>query len=307
MSYFANIKKPGMIIIQICLCAVILSGCISPMAPKKAPESSQAKQEPMKIRNTMWDTRDLKPNHLALAEDLMTKKFYGVALVQLDQALEQDKNNSQIYNLKGVCARETNDLQNAEKFLKKALALDKKNASAHNNIAILYSMEKKPDLAEKSFNRALALDPARADFFNNAGVLYMGKKEYEKAKNCFSQAMLLEPSHENAINNLALTLGYLKKYDQAMKLLLNSRPYEIACHNMGCIYEMANQDEKAKKMFALANSKNITNGGQKPFDTQILNPETPLDTSPPTGMPGSAGNEIYERYQGKIKHGSGGE
>lgn len=296
MNYFTNIKKSRAIILGACLCACLFSGCIGSMAPKKTQKYSLKNEEPVKIRNTTWNTENLKPNYLALAEDLMAKGFYGVALVQLDLAMEQDKNNSKIYNLMGVCARETEDLKRAAIFLKKAMDLDQKNASAFNNIAILYSMKKNFDLAEKNFTRALALDPGRAIFFNNAGTLYMKKKEYEKAKKNFNRAMALEPGHINAINNLAITLGYLKEYDRAMKLLLTHQTYKTACYNMGCIYEITGENKKANKMFALAKED------QTPFNTQVLNPEAPLDTSPPTGITGEAGNAVYRRYQDKLSN-----
>ncbi len=300
MGFCVKFKKLIMIMAMACISAVFFSGCMGFMKgrPGNAPVNTIKRQ--VAAGSGPWDTEKLKPNYLALARDLMAKGFYDVAKVQLDQALAQQKNNPEIYDLKGVCARETGDFGRALQYFKKALDIDSKNAAARNNLGILYTMQKKWKKAEKNFTLARNLDPARADFFNNAGVLFMKEKHFKKASQNFVKAIELQPGFETASNNLAITLGYMNEFDHAFEILKTVHPYRTACFNMGCIYEMCGKKIMADRMFTLAGS----DGSASPFETQIINRHSPVNTAPPTGMPGDIADGIYKRYQYRIKEGS---
>ncbi len=286
------------------MCALICSGCIGSVKNNNNPLQHLEPEEPVMARPQVWDTENLKPNHLALAGELMDKGFHDVALVQLNLAMEQSGKSAEIYNLRGVCHRENDNLTQAEADFKKAISLDRKNGSAFNNLGILFSMTQKNDPALDCFKHAVALDPARTEFFNNLGVQQMNMKQYSNAEKSFNKSLALEPGDENAVNNLAICLGLEKKDDRAMELLLRHHTPDLAFYNMGCIYEMRSEHGKAKKMFELARErKNIREKVvEKPFAAQVLNPRAPLDPTPPDGMTGELADAIYtKKYEKKMK------
>ncbi|MCP4115252.1 MAG: tetratricopeptide repeat protein [Desulfobacteraceae bacterium] len=291
------------------MCALICSGCIGSVKNNNNQLRQLESEEPVTARPPIWDTEKLKPNHLALAEDLMEKGFHDVALVQLNLAMEQNGKSSKIYNLRGVCHRENENFTKAEADFKKAVSMDEKNASAFNNLGILFSMTQKNDPALACLKQAVALDPARTEFFNNLGVQQMNMEKYAHAEESFNKSLALEPGDENAVNNLAICLGLEKKDDRAMELLLRHHAPDSAFYNMGCIYEMRNEHEKAEKMFNLASERKKIRERvvEKPFAAQVLNPRAPLDPTPPDGLTGELADAIYtQKYEKKMKTSSGG-
>jgi Tfp pilus assembly protein PilF len=280
---------PWKLIAMLLVMTVSVTGCVGSMHNGK----TDIKAQDQEARG--WDTSKLKPNHVALARDLMAKEFYDVALVQLKTAMEQGTTGPEVYNLAGVCTRETGKFKTSLDYFNRALELDKKHALVHNNLAILYAIMEKNTPARNHFMRAVALDPARAEFFNNLGYFLMNRKEYAGAEKRFNQALALEPLNENVINNLAICLGHQKKDDQALKLLMIHQPLDLAFYNMGCIYQLRNDPAKASAMFELGNRNSGKTKGksQKAFDLQVMNPAAPIDSTPVEGMSGDVSHMIY--------------
>ena len=221
-------------LILLVLAAGLVSGCSLLGQSKDTPVAE--KPEPK-----IWKTDDLKPDHLALAKKLVRDGFFDVALVQLEQAAKEDlppSDRVRVYDLAGVCARETGDFKGASTWFAKALALDCRDASVHNNLGILHAMAGDGDNAVKSLEQASALDPGRADFFNNLGWACMEQKAFPRAESAFRKSLALDPDDPRVINNLALCLGLQGKETQAHDLLLRHQPPEQARHNLEVIRAM---------------------------------------------------------------------
>jgi len=202
---------------------------------QKNKKTSQNQSVPAELRQDIWDTKNLKPNHLALAKSLIKEGFYDIALIQLKLAM--DDKDSRIYDLAGVCTRETKNFRESNNYFKKALSIDDKDASVYNNLGMLHAMTKKNNEAQKAFEQAVKFDPGRADFFNNLGYLQLSEKSYAAAEKNFKKSLVLNPDDKTAVNNLAICLGMQKKDDQAMDLLLKHHDTSDAWHNMACIYD----------------------------------------------------------------------
>ena len=280
-----------------------ISGCMGMGSKKSSPGQDQAQvyesQQQKNRERDAWALKKHEPNHLALARDLVRDGHYDVALVQLDKAIElgQGASVSEIYTLKGICARETGDMDHAGQWLAKALELDPENADAWNHQGIVLTMDKLYDMAKTCFDKAIALDPGNPDYFNNKGILYTHAGDTDGAVSCFRKALTLDPENQRALNNLALSLGHKKEYKQAFSLLTRHYPYWTACHNMGVVYARAGEVQKSRNMFMLAD-KSI-----HAMDAQILNPMAPVDPTPPAGIPGETGNALYRRSQDQISNG----
>ena len=274
---------------------LLLPGCLG--AGRDTAPLKPVPAEKFSPESHAWHTRDLKPDYLSLARELVAKGHFKVARVQLDQALKQGMPSAEIYTLKGICARETGDAKKARTWFDQAIGLDGEYAPALNHLGILQAMEKKYEPARTSFEKALGLDPANPDFFNNAGMLHLENGAYGQAQSLFEQALALAPDHRRAAGNLAMTLGHMGDFQKAFSLLLAHYPYGTACHNMGVVYAAAGEKDKSLQMFLAA--KNTQPAAQ----AQVTDPLGPADPSAPAGIPGDTGNGIYSRIQDSLANG----
>ena len=236
------------------LCAITgiiaLSGC---RHTDKTPDLNTTFKPELNEVNTGLSSDTPQKDHIALAKQLIEKGYHDIALVQLNTALKEKKNRTaELFYLMGVCHREKEEYEQAIKFFDKAIDLDKDFSFAYNGLGLTYALTKRPDMAKKYLLKAISLDPARADFYNNAGYLEMNQRQYEQAVKYFKKSILLNNNFEQAINNLAICLGMLGKENEALNLLIKNSNPSKAYYNMGVIYRMKGESEKAGKFFQKA-------------------------------------------------------
>ena len=228
---------------------ILVSGCSFREKPNNSNEILKAKLKYEKAVKT--DAPD--KNYITLAKQLMEKGYYDVALVQLNTALKEKKNiSAELFYLIGVCYREQEEYKQAIKFFNLAIDQDNEFSFAYNGLGLAYALTGQPDLARDHFIKAISLNPARADFFNNAGHLEMMEKQYAKAEEYLNKSLLINNRFEQAINNLAICRGLLGKESEALNLLMRSSPPSRAYYNMGIIYHMKGENEKAEDFFQKA-------------------------------------------------------
>ncbi len=232
----------------------------------------------------VWPTNDLRPNHLALAEKLVKDGYYDVALVQLGLATRVP-GNARVYDLSGVCARETGDFRAAKDWFEKALKVNDQDASVHGNMGILFGMTNDFKTALVHLEKAAALDPGRADFLNNLGWAAMVQQEYPKARKAFEKALALEPENTTAANNLAMCLGMQGDHALALALLLNHQSDIDARHNLDVIRAMA---LKRHDHFPA-------------FDIQKKNNPQPIRENSAPRLSGKAARSIQKKYENALK------
>ncbi|MGD9161169.1 MAG: tetratricopeptide repeat protein [Desulfobacteraceae bacterium] len=231
---------------------IVLSGC---RHTDKTPDLNTAfKPELNEVKTNTGLSRDTpQKDHIALAKQLIEKGYYDVALVQLDTALKEKSNRSAgLFYLMGVCHREKEEYEEAIKSFNLAIDQDKEFSFAYNGLGLTYALTGQPDIARKYFIKAISLNPARADFLNNAGHLEMMEKQYRKAEEYFRKSLLINNRFEQAVNNLAICLGMLGKETEALNLLIKNSHPSKAYYNMGVIYRMKGENEKAEELFQKA-------------------------------------------------------
>lgn len=237
---------------------IVLSGC---RHTDKTPDiNTTFKPELNKVKtNAGINIDNPEKNHIALAKQLIEKRYYDVALVQLNTALKEKKNRSaELFYLMGVCHREKEEYDQAIKSFNSAIDLDKVFSFSYNGLGLTYALTGQPDMARKYFKKAISLNPARADFYNNAGYLEMKQGQYEQAVEFFKKSILIDIKFEQAINNLAICLGMLGKETDALNLLIKNSHPSKAYYNMGVIYRMKGENEKAEEFFQKAKKENTT-------------------------------------------------
>lgn len=189
-----------------------------------------------------------KPNHLALARNLVQEKHYDVALVQLEAARNKQGGTPELFYLTGVCYRETNRDKEAEQAFRKALDLDANHAPAYNGLAMVHQRQGRQEEALAAFRKAVDLDPARADFLNNLGYALLKQGQYEEALVFFRKSLSLDSTYQTARNNLALCVLHLHRDAEALQVLLGGNSPWVAYHNMAVLYRMTGRPDKAVVM-----------------------------------------------------------
>ena len=203
--------------------------------------------------NTGFNTNAPEKNHIALAKQLIDKRYYDIALRQLQTAHREKSNRSaELYYLMGVCHRESERYVQAVACFNAAIDMDKEFSFAYNGLGLTHALTGLNKKALEFFLRAIALNPARADFYNNAGFLVMEQGQYEQAEAFFRKALEIDDNFEQAINNLAVCLGMTGRGDDALEILLKGGPPSAAYSNMGVIYHMQGKNEEADAMFEKA-------------------------------------------------------
>ena len=193
-----------------------------------------------------------KPNHLALARDLIQGEFYDVALLRLKEAGKENSGNPEVFCLMGVCKRELGSCEDAVRHFKRALKLDGDYAPAYNGLGLTYAEIKEKVKARKNFEQALHLNPARSDFHNNLGYLQLLDGELAMAEDCFRKSLAISPDFMLAKNNLGICLGMMGKEDEALSIFRSIMSTAAALNNMGVIYEKLLQQEKAIALYKRA-------------------------------------------------------
>ena len=233
--------------------SVLLSGCAG---FKNQPRSASERQPPDIIEKGDWRPETARPNHLALARDLVGHGHYTVAMAQLKRSLTTHGHEPEPHTLLGICYRETGDLNAAIAGFERAIELDEEYAAAHGGLGIAYYMAGQYDSARAAMEKAVNLDPADANHQNNLGVLEMRCDRPAAAMHRFEQCLRIKPDHPSATNNLAECLVRLERDQDALTLLSRRFSPATALNNLGAIYLSVNRPANARKMFRWALSRN---------------------------------------------------
>lgn len=220
------------------------------------------------------ERQEAEKNHIHLAKELMAKQHYEVALVQLKSAMKRNGRDPEIHHLIGVCHREMHEPEEAVKSFSRAIELDEDFSCAYDGLGLTYAMTGRLEKARELFLTAISLNPARADFYNNIGFLEMKSGHYKKAERYFRKSLAVNRDFKRAGNNLAVCLGLSGNDTEAMDLLTGYYPRSLAFKNMGIIYQMKGENEKAEAMFKQAAAGTVPRkADKKPETDDKKNPE----------------------------------
>lgn len=224
-----------------------LYGCATKVAQKNAndPIPKTDNETPL-----MTSEKPL-PNYMALAKDLIQHGYYQVAQTQLEEAVHQGQDGAEIHYLIGVCQKERKNVKAAEASFREAIRKSSTFAPAYNGLGMLYEETDRLEKAKTCFEKAVSYDPARVDFLNNLGVLLMNSGQYAEASDRFRQCLAIDAGYRRAINNFAICMGILNP-GEAFTFLKRHFSEAEACNNMGAIFQMMDNPEKASEMYSKA-------------------------------------------------------
>ncbi len=152
--------------------------------------------------------RKLAVIYTKIGQFINAKELYEKILLQGNVSFEI------YYEFAHICVR-TNDIDKAEKILKKVVELNPDFAPAHKDLGVLYLSKRLFDYAQDEFNLALKAAPDDFDvLFEYANYLH-ATTDFAKADEYYQKALAIKPHDIDALGFSALNKIHLKDFDKA--------------------------------------------------------------------------------------------
>jgi len=142
--------------------------------------------------------------------------------------------------------------QKAEAQFQRAIELDSKFWKSHNFLGIIHDYRGEHERAALQYLRAITLKPDSGLLYNNLGISYYLCGDYEKSVQAFHKALELGPSHSKIYNNLGLALSKAGRMGEAFEAFRKGGGEARAHNNVGCIYALHGDSQKAIRSFEKA-------------------------------------------------------
>lgn len=172
-------------LVTLSLSLLVLTACSTPSTDSSASRSAKV--------------------HTELAGLYFERGQFGVALDEVEQALQADRNFAQAYSVRGLIYMALRDDKQAEEDFKKSLSLDKNDSDTHNNYGWFLCQHDKEKESIPHFMAALKnplyQTPARA--FLNAGLCSRKIGKNKDAEEFFQRALAAQPGIPEAMLALA--------------------------------------------------------------------------------------------------------
>jgi len=143
--------------------------------------------------------------HTELAGLYFERGQYGVALEELDQALQADRNYAKAYSVRGLVHMALREDGLAEDDFKKSLSLDRNDSDTHNNYGWFLCQRGREKESIPQFMAALKdplyRTPERA--FLNAGICSRKMGNDKDAEEFFQRALTAQPGMPQALLAMA--------------------------------------------------------------------------------------------------------
>lgn len=206
-----------------------------------------------------FSCQNSEKNFLNEGKKLIKQNKPEQAIDYFNKVIQQNANNAEAFNLRGVAYFNLQDYTNSLQDYSKAIQLNEKNYKPYNNRAILYLAMQKPDSALEDYNKAIILSPDTASLYTYRGFLYYQTNKIKEAKKDFEKSLLLNPKDKEALFNQANILFSEQSFDKAkinfQKIISLDKDFARAYYGLGLSeFYLKNKKnacqylEKAKKM-----------------------------------------------------------
>ena len=146
--------------------------------------------------------------YLKINQPLHAKEIYEKILLKGNASYEL------YYEFANVCII-TNDMDKAEKILKKVCELNPEHASAHKDLGVIYLTRRLFDYAKDEFEKAYELDnESFSILFEYANYLH-STADFSKADEIYQKALQVEPENPNALAFSALNKIHTQDLEKA--------------------------------------------------------------------------------------------
>ncbi|HVP06393.1 MAG TPA: tetratricopeptide repeat protein, partial [Candidatus Acidoferrum sp.] len=181
--------------------------------------------------------------------------FVAPAISLSSRALELNDRLAPVLVTLGILHRTTGQYQEAISYLKQALQIDSLNGDAIVQLALAYEASGRMQEAEATYHRSIQLRPHYWRGHYRLARFYAFRGQASAAMTEAAVAESLAPSATFPYESLGSLYTYLGHYDKARQLLERSlaiEPNYVSLCNLGAIYQIDRQYQKAVNMYERA-------------------------------------------------------
>lgn len=176
-------------------------------------------------------SESMAPPPFQAAREHYLQGRHDAAYEVLAQALPQQPDNWQLWNLAGVVTKAQGRKDAAEECLRRAIALNPAYVEAHYNLGLLLQEAKRQQEAADAYREVLRLSPQHKRALNNLSDALMELDQPDEAIRCGEQAIAIDPAYALAYHNLGRAQTQIGRLDLALPLLHKAielaRPHEL--------------------------------------------------------------------------------
>ena len=185
--------------------------------------------------------------------ELYSSGHISEALDTVQNLISLHPRESLLYNISGVCYKETGQLEMAVSCFEKATEIKPDFADAHFNLGLSLQELNQLEAAVKSYEVTLAIHSNYTKAHNNLGIIYKELGQMGAAVKSYEQAIDAQPDYAEAHNNLGVILQELGQLDEAAKCYekaLSIQPDYVEVHNnLGNTFNELGQTNDAIKSY----------------------------------------------------------
>ena len=171
------------------------------------------------------------------------------AIASFEKVLEKEPDHALAHKGLGQSFFQLKQNEKAKEHLLKAVAQDSALWSAHNLLGVIYDGEKNHLQAIAEYEKALTLKKDNGIVYNNMGLSYSMTGHYQNAIDSFNRAVKSGYTENKVFNNLGFSLFMTGRKREAFEAFNKGGNEAQAFNNLGSMYLVAGDHEKAKKCF----------------------------------------------------------
>jgi tetratricopeptide (TPR) repeat protein len=191
-----------------------------------------------------------------VAEDLVKKEQYAVAIPEWTKALAMEPNDAHALNNYAQTLARAGKTDIAIAEFRKAIAVKQEYPEAENNLGFVLAGIGHPDDATEHYRRAIAEKPAYAEAHSNFGHLLTEQGNLDGAIEQFQQALSINPEYAEAHNGLGFALASANRLDGSAdeyRRAIEADPkYADAYNNLGVVLARQRRLDEAIQDFSKA-------------------------------------------------------
>ena len=229
--------------------------------------------------NRYWRNEELLFSYIARYKDINPRAYYNLgqqylesgrykdAIHEFTKAIKRKPDYFEAVLYTAVAYGKSGDLETAYDYFGKAVKIDKSSTIPYVVFGQLLIEEKQYDDAVKVFKTAIHLNDGDMSLYNSLAIALAEKKLFREAKDAWEKALEIEPSSAEIRENLRklreeVLTGYMSKIskyaqegnypaaiEESNKALEIDNANVTLLNNLGVLYGMVGNDEKAVKTF----------------------------------------------------------
>ncbi|KAL4512206.1 hypothetical protein ABPG72_005208 [Tetrahymena utriculariae] len=171
----------------------------------KQIKTSTNKQDKEKLEQQVAANRSNAQDHANLASFIFQndKDNINKGIDNINEAIQQEPNNSEYYNIQGCLYENALMIDEAEKSFKKAIEKDPSSSLAYHNLGLMnQKIYQNNEEAIKYYQKAVEKNPGAESSLFNIAVAYKDQKKYTEAKQQYEKLLNINPNDSQIYNNL---------------------------------------------------------------------------------------------------------